>query len=92
MTGAASPLKDHVRGTGQTRNAIRPTPLLAQWQFLDRTRGSIFRSRTRGPSDSRIVPVTAGYSWEPGAESRTPSNTCSKCELNPKLWVHMPHS
>ncbi|MED6135190.1 hypothetical protein PIB30_043978 [Stylosanthes scabra] len=24
-----------------------------------------------------IVPVTAGYSWEPGDESRTPSNTCS---------------
>ncbi|MED6158814.1 hypothetical protein PIB30_036322 [Stylosanthes scabra] len=40
----------------------------------------------RGLGDSRIVPVIAGYSWEPGAESRTPSNTCSKCELNPKLW------
>ncbi|MED6159084.1 hypothetical protein PIB30_039066 [Stylosanthes scabra] len=40
-------------------------------------RGSIFRSRARGPSDSRIVLVTAGYSWEPGAESRTLSNTCS---------------
>ncbi|MED6195560.1 hypothetical protein PIB30_038984 [Stylosanthes scabra] len=35
---------------------------------------------------TRIVPVTAGYSWEPGAETRTPSNTCSKCELNPELW------
>ncbi|MED6171201.1 hypothetical protein PIB30_038533 [Stylosanthes scabra] len=32
---------------------------------------------TRGPGDSRIVLVIAGYSWEPGAESRTPSNTCS---------------
>ncbi|MED6113119.1 hypothetical protein PIB30_067917 [Stylosanthes scabra] len=63
MTGAVSPLKDHVRGTGQPRKAIRPTPLLAQWQFLDLT---------------RIVPVTVGYSWEPGAQSRTPSNTCSK--------------
>ncbi|MED6183734.1 hypothetical protein PIB30_040454 [Stylosanthes scabra] len=30
--------------------------------------------------------TAAGYSWEPGAESRTPSNTCSKCELNPELW------
>ncbi|MED6122364.1 hypothetical protein PIB30_039036 [Stylosanthes scabra] len=38
-------------------------------------RGSIFRLRARGPGDSRIVPVTAGYSWEPGAKSRTPSNT-----------------
>ncbi|MED6148009.1 hypothetical protein PIB30_049114, partial [Stylosanthes scabra] len=27
---------------------------------------------------TRIVPVTAGYSCEPGAETRTPSNTCSK--------------
>ncbi|MED6210687.1 hypothetical protein PIB30_066475 [Stylosanthes scabra] len=53
----------------------------------DPIRGSIFRSRARGPCDSRIVPVTAGYSWEPGTESRTPSNTCSKCELNPELWV-----
>ncbi|MED6171174.1 hypothetical protein PIB30_038322 [Stylosanthes scabra] len=33
------------------------------------------------------VLVTSGYSWEPGAESRTPSNTCSKCELNPELWT-----
>ncbi|MED6134570.1 hypothetical protein PIB30_038115 [Stylosanthes scabra] len=41
--------------------------------------------RARGPGDSSIVPVTAGYSWEPGAESRTPSNTCSKCELNPEF-------
>ncbi|MED6176251.1 hypothetical protein PIB30_086312, partial [Stylosanthes scabra] len=94
MTGAASPLKDHVRRTGQPRNAICPTPLLAQWQFLDRTtfataawhKGSIFRSRARGPGDSGIVPVTTGYSWEMGAESRTPSNTSSKCELNPELW------
>ncbi|MED6205881.1 hypothetical protein PIB30_021839 [Stylosanthes scabra] len=31
---------------------------------------------TAGPGDSRIVPVIAGYSWEPGAETRTPSNTC----------------
>ncbi|MED6206700.1 hypothetical protein PIB30_029313 [Stylosanthes scabra] len=29
-------------------------------------RGSIFRSRTRGPGESKIVSVTAGYSWEPG--------------------------
>ncbi|MED6122149.1 hypothetical protein PIB30_037143 [Stylosanthes scabra] len=41
-------------------------------------RGSIFHLRAKGPGDSRIVPVTAGYSWQPGAESRTPSNTCSK--------------
>ncbi|MED6179736.1 hypothetical protein PIB30_003535 [Stylosanthes scabra] len=39
------------------------------------------------PGDSRIVPVTAGYSWEPGAETRTPSNTCSICELNPEWWT-----
>ncbi|MED6135563.1 hypothetical protein PIB30_047704 [Stylosanthes scabra] len=71
MTGAASPHKDHARGTGQSRKAIR---------------GSIFHLRARGPGDNRIVPVTAGYSWEPGAESRTPSNTCSKCDLNPELW------
>ncbi|MED6146280.1 hypothetical protein PIB30_032997 [Stylosanthes scabra] len=32
---------------------------------------------TGGPGDSRIVPVIAGYSWEPGGESRTSSNTCS---------------
>ncbi|MED6143769.1 hypothetical protein PIB30_009018 [Stylosanthes scabra] len=36
-------------------------------------------------SGSQIVPVTTGYSWEPGAESRTPSNSCSKSELNPEL-------
>ncbi|MED6124190.1 hypothetical protein PIB30_056753 [Stylosanthes scabra] len=53
----------------------------------DPIRGSIFRLRARGPGDSRIVPVTAAYSWESGAESRTPSNICSKCESNPKLWV-----
>ncbi|MED6139401.1 hypothetical protein PIB30_083505 [Stylosanthes scabra] len=29
--------------------------------------------------------MTASYSWEQGAETRTPSNTCSKCELNPEL-------
>ncbi|MED6106132.1 hypothetical protein PIB30_002025 [Stylosanthes scabra] len=40
-------------------------------------RGSIFRLRARGHRDSRILLVTAGYSWESGAESRTPSNTCS---------------
>ncbi|MED6109512.1 hypothetical protein PIB30_034304 [Stylosanthes scabra] len=39
-----------------------------------------------------IVPVTAGYSWEPRAESRTPSNTCSKCELNPELSHSSPGS
>ncbi|MED6180356.1 hypothetical protein PIB30_009424 [Stylosanthes scabra] len=41
---------------------------------------------TAGPGDNRIVPVTAGYSWEPGAETRTPSNTCFICELNPEQW------
>ncbi|MED6111273.1 hypothetical protein PIB30_051044 [Stylosanthes scabra] len=29
------------------------------------------------PSEEWIVPVTGGYSWESGAESRTPNNTCS---------------
>ncbi|MED6204434.1 hypothetical protein PIB30_009177 [Stylosanthes scabra] len=53
----------------------------------DPIRGSVFRSRARGPGDSRIVPVTTGYSWELGAETQTPSNTCSKCELNPELWT-----
>ncbi|MED6115208.1 hypothetical protein PIB30_088082, partial [Stylosanthes scabra] len=30
----ASPRKDHIRGTSQSRKAIRPTPLLAQGRFL----------------------------------------------------------
>ncbi|MED6169528.1 hypothetical protein PIB30_022155 [Stylosanthes scabra] len=46
-------------------------------EWVNPIRGSIFRLRARGPGDSRIVPVTVGYSWEPGAESRTPSNTSS---------------
>ncbi|MED6142744.1 hypothetical protein PIB30_000306 [Stylosanthes scabra] len=55
----------------------------------DPIRGSILRLRARGPGDSSIVPVTAGYSWELGAESRTPSNTCSKCELSPELTTRV---
>ncbi|MED6197369.1 hypothetical protein PIB30_055835 [Stylosanthes scabra] len=75
MTGAASPHKDHARGTGQSRKAIRPIPLLAQWQFLDHTRFAT--AAWHKCLGTWIVPVTAGYSWELGAESRTPSNTCS---------------
>ncbi|MED6160587.1 hypothetical protein PIB30_052795 [Stylosanthes scabra] len=33
-----------------------------------------------------MAQVLGNLVTEPGAESRTPSNTCSKCDLNPELW------
>ncbi|MED6200751.1 hypothetical protein PIB30_088308 [Stylosanthes scabra] len=43
------------------------------------------------PGDSRSDPdctSDSGLLLGAGAESQTPSNTCSKCESNPELWVH----